>query len=99
MLHTPELRAFERTYRAEGPFVAALTEGQMQVNLAAEGSRRYMVLSLSAVYDAYDEAWPLQPGWRARIPAYTLYHVINHANLFGGGYAGSTQQMIGQLVS
>ncbi len=24
MLHAPDLRAFERTYRAEGPFVAAV---------------------------------------------------------------------------
>ncbi len=38
------------------------------------------------VFAAYDEAWPLQAGWRARLPLYTLYHVLNHDHLFGGGY-------------
>lgn len=40
----------------------------------------------SAVYDAYDESYPLQPGWRERLPLYELYHVMNHYNLFGGHY-------------
>lgn len=40
----------------------------------------------SRVYDAYHEAYPLQPGWRDRLPLYELYHVMNHYNLFGGGY-------------
>jgi fructosamine-3-kinase len=39
------------------------------------------------VYDAYDEAYSLQPGWRERLPLYELYHVMNHYNLFGGHYA------------
>lgn len=39
------------------------------------------------VWDAYDEAYPLQPGWRDRLPLYELYHVLNHHALFGGGYA------------
>jgi fructosamine-3-kinase len=38
------------------------------------------------VFDAYEEARPLQPGWRERLDLYTLYHVLNHFNLFGGGY-------------
>jgi protein-ribulosamine 3-kinase len=40
------------------------------------------------VFAAYQAAWPLQPGWRERLPLYTLYHVLNHANLFGGAYIG-----------
>ncbi len=39
-----------------------------------------------AFYDAYDEAWPLPAGARQREPLYRLYHVLNHLNLFGGGY-------------
>ena len=38
------------------------------------------------VYAAYEEAAPLAPGWRSRTPLYALYHVMNHATLFGGGY-------------
>ncbi|HKK14294.1 MAG TPA: fructosamine kinase family protein, partial [Gammaproteobacteria bacterium] len=30
---------------------------------------------------------------------YNLYHVLNHANLFGGGYAGQAQRMIEGLLS
>ena len=40
----------------------------------------------SRVYAAYDEVFPLKPGWRERLPLYELYHVLNHYNLFGGGY-------------
>jgi len=39
-----------------------------------------------AFYDAYDAVLPPAPGWRQRLPLYQLYHVLNHANLFGGGY-------------
>jgi len=35
---------------------------------------------------AYEEAWPLPAGWRERNPLYQLYHLLNHALLFGGGY-------------
>jgi protein-ribulosamine 3-kinase len=30
---------------------------------------------------------------------YNLYHVLNHANLFGGGYAAQAQSMIERLLS
>ncbi|MBI4816747.1 MAG: fructosamine kinase family protein [Deltaproteobacteria bacterium] len=38
------------------------------------------------VYDAYHESRPLAAGWKDRNPIYQLYHVANHASLFGGGY-------------
>lgn len=37
-------------------------------------------------FAAYHETWPLEPGWRERMPIYQLYHVLNHLNLFGGAY-------------
>ncbi len=46
------------------------------------------------VFDAYDEARPLQPGWRDRLDLYTLYHVLNHFNLFGGGYGSQAVQIM-----
>jgi len=48
-------------------------------------------------YRAYGEAWPLAPGYEARKPLYNLYHVLNHANLFGGGYASQARTMISEL--
>lgn len=40
----------------------------------------------SDVYRAYNEVYPLQKGWRDRVELYSLYHVMNHYNLFGGHY-------------
>ena len=37
-------------------------------------------------YDAYHEAWPLSQGWESRVELYTLYHLLNHLNLFGSSY-------------
>lgn len=51
-----------------------------------------------AFYAAYQEAWPLSPGHQERITLYNLYHVLNHAVLFGGSYARQAQSMIDQLV-
>lgn len=50
-----------------------------------------------AFYAAYQEAWPLDVGYGERKTLYNLYHVLNHANLFGGGYAAQAHQMIAQL--
>ncbi|MDA3817845.1 MAG: fructosamine kinase family protein [Prolixibacteraceae bacterium] len=38
------------------------------------------------VFDAYNEAFPLDDGWRERNLVYQLYHVLNHYLIFGGGY-------------
>lgn len=40
----------------------------------------------SAFYAAYQEAAPLAPGHEDRLPAYQLYHLLNHLNLFGRSY-------------
>lgn len=37
--------------------------------------------------DAYNEVYPLESGWRERIPLGQLYPLMVHVNLFGGGYA------------
>ncbi|MGI9272419.1 MAG: fructosamine kinase family protein [Woeseiaceae bacterium] len=46
-------------------------------------------------YAAYKAAWPLQEGFEQRQKLYTLYHVLNHLNLFGRGYE---DQSIRQLL-
>lgn len=46
------------------------------------------------VFAAYEEAYPLAPGWRERLDLYTLYHVLNHYNLFGGGYGSQAHGLI-----
>lgn len=50
------------------------------------------------VYDAYDEAWPLEPGWEKRLELYELYHLMNHYNLFGGGYGSQAFSVVKRWV-
>jgi fructosamine-3-kinase len=48
---------------------------------------------------AYEEAWPLAPGYQVRKQLYNLYHIINHLNLFGGGYLRQAETMIDRLLA
>lgn len=50
-------------------------------------------------YAAYNACWPLDPGYGTRKTLYNLYHILNHFNLFGGGYAGQAQRMTDALLS
>jgi len=45
-------------------------------------------------YAAYAEAAPLAAGHSERLPTYQLYHVLNHFNLFGGGYYDQSQRIL-----
>ena len=42
-------------------------------------------------YEAYDEVWPLDDGYERRKAMYNLYHLLNHLNLFGGGYLAQVE--------
>ncbi|HET6264695.1 MAG TPA: fructosamine kinase family protein [Usitatibacter sp.] len=48
---------------------------------------------------AYRAAWALDDGYSVRRDFYNLYHVLNHANLFAGGYVLRAQQSIEQLLA
>lgn len=50
-------------------------------------------------YAAYSAAWAQDAGYAIRRTLYNLYHVLNHLNLFGGGYGAQAQAMIGQLLA
>ncbi len=52
----------------------------------------------SDFYAAYNQAWRLDPGYQRRKPLYQLYHVLNHANLFGGGYVNQTISLIRKIL-
>jgi protein-ribulosamine 3-kinase len=49
-------------------------------------------------YRAYEAHWPLEAGAERRVTLYNLYHVINHLNLFGGGYRSQAERMIEGLL-
>jgi fructosamine-3-kinase len=48
-------------------------------------------------YAAYRAAWPLDAGYETRKTLYNLYHILNHYNMFGGGYLGQARRMIEKL--
>ena len=50
-------------------------------------------------YAAYEAAWPRDPGHEIRADLYNLYHVLNHLNLFGGGYLRQAAGMIDRLLA
>lgn len=50
-------------------------------------------------YSAYKGGYPLAAGYGVRKTLYNLYHVLNHVNLFGGGYARQAERMANELLS
>jgi len=52
-----------------------------------------------AFFAGYDSSWPLEPGSQERVALYNLYHLLNHANLFGGSYGAQAQSSIDSLLS
>jgi fructosamine-3-kinase len=52
----------------------------------------------SRFYEAYNEAFPLPAGYDYRENIYKLYHVLNHLNLFGGGYYSQAMSLISYYI-
>jgi fructosamine-3-kinase len=50
-------------------------------------------------FASYAEHFPIDSGYAERRELYNLYHVLNHANLFGGGYAARAQCTIERLLA
>ncbi|MEL6759622.1 MAG: fructosamine kinase family protein [Myxococcota bacterium] len=51
------------------------------------------------VFDAYHEAYPLQPGFEERVPLYQLYPLLVHLVLFGTGYRHQVDAALSRLGS
>jgi protein-ribulosamine 3-kinase len=49
-------------------------------------------------YSAYQEAFPLQPGFPERIDIYNLYPLLVHVNLFSGRYLSQVVSILNRLV-
>lgn len=52
----------------------------------------------AAFYEGYRAQWPLESGYERRKILYNLYHILNHFNLFGGGYGAQARAMMAQLI-
>ncbi|MEM9771314.1 MAG: fructosamine kinase family protein [Cyanobacteria bacterium P01_D01_bin.73] len=49
-------------------------------------------------YRGYNGEWPLDVGYEQRKTLYNLYHILNHFNLLGGGYASQANAMVRSLL-
>jgi fructosamine-3-kinase len=76
------------------------------IDPAAYGGHREVDLAMmrlfggfgESVFRAYQEVWPLSPGYAERIALYQLYPLLVHLNLFGGGYADSIERSLARYV-
>jgi fructosamine-3-kinase len=50
-------------------------------------------------FAGYAQEWPLPDGHLLRVELYNLYHLLNHANLFGGSYWQQSAACIQALIS
>ena len=50
-------------------------------------------------YAAYNASWPLDQGYAIRKTLYNVYHILNHFNMFGGGYGSQADSMMGRLLA
>jgi fructosamine-3-kinase len=77
-------------------FDPAVYYGDREVDLAAT----HMFGGFGpSFYRAYEEAWPLPAHHEERRELYNLYHVLNHANLFGGSYAKQARSMMDRMLA
>ena len=50
-------------------------------------------------YENYYKVVPVKKGFEKRTIIYNFYHILNHANMFGGGYTHQVQSYIKKILS
>jgi fructosamine-3-kinase len=52
----------------------------------------------TAFYRGYGDICAMEEGYKRRKTLYNLYHILNHFNLFGGGYGSQANRMMEQII-
>ena len=50
-------------------------------------------------YEGYHQVIPLKQGFEKRVIIYNFYHILNHANMFGGSYIDQVQNYIKRIMT
>ena len=50
-------------------------------------------------YEEYHKIFPIKKGFEKRIIIYNFYHILNHANMFGGGYLKQVQYYVKEILN
>ena len=53
----------------------------------------------SEFYENYHKVIPIKKGYEKRTIIYNFYHILNHANMFGGSYYHQAQSYIKNILS
>ncbi len=50
-------------------------------------------------YEEYYKIFPIRKGFEKRIIIYNFYHILNHANMFGGGYIRQVKDYVKAILN
>ena len=50
-------------------------------------------------YEEYHKIFPIKNGFEKRIIIYNFYHILNHANMFGGGYLKQVKDYVKAIIN
>ncbi|MDC3044694.1 fructosamine kinase family protein [Prochlorococcus sp. AH-736-B04] len=50
-------------------------------------------------YEEYHKIFPIKKGFEKRIIIYNFYHILNHANMFGGGYLNQVEDYVKAILN
>ena len=50
-------------------------------------------------YEEYHRIFPIKNGFEKRIIIYNFYHILNHANMFGGGYLNQVEDYLKAILN
>jgi len=50
-------------------------------------------------YEEYHRVFPIKNGFEKRIIIYNFYHILNHANMFGGGYLKQVEDCVSAILN
>ena len=50
-------------------------------------------------YEEYHRIFPIKNGFEKRIIIYNFYHILNHANMFGGGYFKQVKDYVKEILN
>ena len=50
-------------------------------------------------YEEYHRIFPIKNGFEKRIIIYNFYHILNHANMFGGGYLNQVNDYVKAILN
>ena len=50
-------------------------------------------------YEEYHRIFPIKNGFEKRIIIYNFYHILNHANMYGGGYLNQVEDYVKAILN